>query len=171
MNFTMNRRRWIGLSLAGVAGAGALGALFAAPALGGGGGWLGHGGGRFGHHGRHHFDESDVREHVEWILRDANATDAQVDEITRIATATAQDLRGLREGARGAHDEIAAALGGESVDRAALEALRAEHLAAAETASRKLTDALAQVAEVLTPEQRKVLIEQHAKRRARHGHE
>ncbi|MBM4382419.1 MAG: hypothetical protein FJ091_03520 [Deltaproteobacteria bacterium] len=62
MKFTMNRRRWIGLSLAGIAGAGALGALFAAPALGGGGGWLGHGGGRWGHHGRHHFDESEIRD-------------------------------------------------------------------------------------------------------------
>jgi len=169
MNFTMNRRRWIGLSLVGIAGAGALGALFAAPALGGG--WLGHGGGRWGQHRGHHFDESEIRDHVGFFLRDANPTDAQVDEIARIAATTAQELRGLREGARGARAEVAAALGGESIDRAALEALRTEHLAAAETASRKLTDALAQVAEVLTPEQRKALIEQHAKHWARHERE
>ena len=34
MKFQMNRRRWLGLSLAGLAGAGALGTLFAAPASG-----------------------------------------------------------------------------------------------------------------------------------------
>jgi Spy/CpxP family protein refolding chaperone len=171
MKFTMNRRRWLGLSLAGIAGAGALGALFAAPAIGGGG-WLGHGGHgeRWGQHGGHHFDDGEIRDHVEWMLRGTDASDAQIDEIARIASSTAQELHGLREGARGAHDEITAALG-ERVDRAALEALRAEHLAAAETASRKLTDALAQAAEILTPAQRKALIERHAKHLEGHGRE
>jgi protein CpxP len=160
MSFKMNRRRWIGLSLIGVAGAGALGALFAAPAFGGGP--LGHGHGFWRGHGQHRLSEAQVRAHVEWILRGVDASEAQIDEITRIATATAQELRGVRD-RRADHAQIVAALSGESVDRAALEALRAEHVTALEDASHKLTEALAQVAEALTPAQRAELAAQHEK--------
>lgn len=162
MKLQMNRRRWLGLSLIGVAGAGALGAMLAAPALGGPRGFFGHGP-RWGHHGAHAFDEERVRGHVEWMLRGIEATDAQIEAITRIATATAKDLHGMRGGHRAAHGQIVAALSGATVDRAALEALRSEHLAAAEAASVQLTDALAQIAEVLTPEQRSELAAQHEK--------
>jgi Spy/CpxP family protein refolding chaperone len=168
MTFRMNRRRWIGLSLAGVAGAGVLGALIAMPALGGSGGPFGHGHGGWGRHGHHRFSAEEIRDHVEWMLRDVDASDEQVERITAIATATASELRGLHEQHRGARDQIAAALGGATVDRAALETLRAEHVAAADEASRKITDALAQVAEVLTPEQRAELVAQHAKLHAAH---
>ncbi len=167
MKFQMNRRRWLGLSLAGLAGAGALGALFAAPALGGGRGFFGHGRG-FGDYGRHHFDEQHIRGGVEWALRGIDASDEQTAEITRIATATAQELHGLRDEHAGARGEILAALAGESVDRAALETLRSEHLAAAESASRKLTEAIAQIAEVLTPAQRAELAAEHERFHALH---
>ncbi len=162
MKLQMNRRRWLGLSLIGVVGAGALGALLAAPAIGGPRGFFGHGP-RFSHHGAHAFDEKRVRGHVEWMLRGIDATDAQVDAITRIAASTAKDLHGMRGEHRAAHGQIVAALSGEAVDRAALEALRSEHLAAAEAASLQLTEAIAQIAEVLTPEQRSELATQHEK--------
>jgi Spy/CpxP family protein refolding chaperone len=45
-------------------------------------------------------------------------------------------------------------LAAPTVDRAKLEALRAEHLKVAEEASQKVTTALAEAAEVLTPAQR-----------------
>ncbi len=160
MTFRMNRRRWIGFSLAGLAGLGALGAgLFSSPAFGGGRhGFFGHG---FGRHGHGHWDEEHIRGHVEWWLRGVDASDQQVDEITKIATATAQDLKGLREEHRAAREKVVAALSGENVDRAALETLRAEHVAAADGASKKITEALAQIAEVLTPAQRTELVAQH----------
>jgi Spy/CpxP family protein refolding chaperone len=167
MSITMNRRRWIGLSAAGVAGAAALGALVAVPALGGGGGWLGHGHG-WGRHGQHRFSEEQIRDHVGWILRGVDPSDAQVDRIAKVAADTFTELRGMREAHRGAREQIAAALGGASVDRAALETLRTEHIAAADEASRKITEALAQIAEVLTPEQRAELLAQHAKHHAAH---
>ncbi len=60
----------------------------------------------------------------------------------------------------------------DTIDRAALETLRAERLADAEQISKNLVSALADVAEVLSPEQRKVLnerIEQfRSMRRGRH---
>ncbi len=159
MRFQMNRRRWLGLSLIGVVGAGALGALLAAPAFGGPRGLFGHGP-RWGHHGRHDFDEANVRRHVEWVLRGVDASDAQIDEITRIAALVAQDLHAGRDRA-GDHARVAAALSGAQVDRDALEAMRAEHVAALEAASVKITEALAQIAEVLTPEQRAELAAEH----------
>jgi Spy/CpxP family protein refolding chaperone len=167
MSFRMNRRRWVGLSLAGVVGAGALGALLAAPAFGRGG-LFGHGHGGWGRHGHQRLDEAHIRAHVEWLLRGNDATPEQIEEITRIASAAAQDLHGLRDRGRD-HARLVTALSGETVDRAALEALRAEHVAALEDGSRKLTDALAQVAEVLTPAQRAALAAQHEKWSALRG--
>ncbi len=47
-----------------------------------------------------------------------------------------------------------------TIDRAAIEEIRKAELELAEQASSRLVDALANVAEVLTPEQRNELIEQ-----------
>jgi len=55
----------------------------------------------------------------------------------------------------------------DHVDRAALETLRAEQLQLAEQASRRLTQALADVADVLTVAQRKQLAERIGRW---HGH-
>src|SRR5207247_1603810 len=55
----------------------------------------------------------------------------------------------------------------QHVDRAALESLRADQLKLAENASQRLTQALADVADVLTPEQRQQLAERINRR---HGH-
>ena len=55
----------------------------------------------------------------------------------------------------------------ESVDRAALETLRADQLRLADQASMRFTQALADVADVLTPEQRKQLAERIGRW---HGH-
>ncbi len=56
-----------------------------------------------------------------------------------------------------------------SVDRAALEALRADQLQMAEQASRRFTQALADAADVLTPEQRKQLAERAGRWHGRRG--
>jgi periplasmic protein CpxP/Spy len=55
----------------------------------------------------------------------------------------------------------------ESVDRAALEALRVDQFKLVEQASMRLTQALADVADILTPEQRKQLAERIGRW---HGH-
>ena len=51
-----------------------------------------------------------------------------------------------------------------SIDRGAIEALRAEQLALADAASKRLAQALADAAEVLTPEQRRRIYEGNARR-------
>jgi Spy/CpxP family protein refolding chaperone len=173
MRIQMTRRRWIGLSLIGVAGAGGLAALLAAPALGGGpfGHGHGHGFGRWGHHGRHALDEDRIRAHAEWLLRGVDGvTDAQLDQIVSIASSTARELHTARD-RHGDHAAIVTALSAETVDRAALETLRVEHIAALDAGSRKLTEALARIAEVLTPAQRAQLAAQVEKLHALRGTE
>ena len=66
-----------------------------------------------------------------------------------------------------ARRQAVALLSQESIDRAALETLRAGQLQLAEQASKRFTQALADVADVLTPDQRKQLAERIGRW---HGH-
>ena len=77
-----------------------------------------------------------------------------------------KDLLPLRERARAARQRGIDLLAGDRVDRGALEALRGEQIGLADQASRRLSQALADAAEVLTPEQRKN-IAQRLQRRMR----
>ncbi len=160
--FWMSRRTWLGAAVLAALGLGAAGVSATAP------GWLGHAHHGFGHHrgGPHAWGEQDIRFFVGWTLREVDASDEQVARVTEIATAATADLRGLHEAHRGRREAFTTAL--VAGDRAALEQLRGQELAAAETASQRLVTALADAAEVLTPEQRARLAEAHARH---HGHE
>lgn len=137
MKFQMNRRRWLGLSLAGLAGAGTLGAVRRAgvrrrprllrPRSG---------------LGRHRFDAEHIRAGVEWWLRGVDASEEQLAEITRIATASAQELHGLQGAHRAGREQLVDALAGETVDRAALETLRAQQASAGRPADARGAGAL-----------------------------
>ncbi|HKA41451.1 MAG TPA: Spy/CpxP family protein refolding chaperone [Burkholderiales bacterium] len=106
-------------------------------------------------------DPAAVDEHVDRMLKhlyvEIDATDEQKQRLAPIVKQAVKDLLPLREKARAARTQAVALLTGDSIDRAAIEALRAEHLQAAEEASRRIAQALADVAEVLTPAQRKDL--------------
>ena len=158
--FWMSRRTWLGASALAALGLGAAG-VAATP------GWLGHARHGFGHFrgGPHSFDEEDVRFVVSWTLREVDASDEQVARVTEIATAAHADLRALHEAHRARLEAFAQAL--VAADRAALERLRSEELAAAETASQRIVTALADAADVLTPEQRQRLAEAHARHHGR----
>jgi Spy/CpxP family protein refolding chaperone len=91
---------------------------------------------------------------VRWMLADVGATEKQQRRITEIAAAAMQELRPLRERHFAARRSAAELLAQPSIDRNALESLRAEQLALAEEASRRMVQALADAADVLTPEQR-----------------
>jgi Spy/CpxP family protein refolding chaperone len=58
---------------------------------------------------------------------------------------------------QGARKQAVQLLTGDTIDRAAIEAMRAEHLQLAEQASRRVAQALADTVEVLAPAQRKEL--------------
>jgi Spy/CpxP family protein refolding chaperone len=119
-------------------------------------------GGGFGH-GRHHsrggpWNAEHAREHaghiVEWIVRWVDASDEQEAQLTQLIDAALVDVGPLAERHRGQREAFLAALVSERVDRDELERIRSEELALAEDASRRLVATLADVADVLTPEQR-----------------
>jgi protein CpxP len=87
------------------------------------------------------------------IELDASA-DQQV-KIAGIAKAAVGDLRPLREKAQAARGQAVALLTAPTIDRSAIERLRAEQIGLAETASKRITQAVADASEVLNPDQRR----------------
>ena len=86
-----------------------------------------------------------------------DATDAQKQQLAPIVKDAARDLLPLRAKMHDARRQAVELLSQENIDRVALETLRADQLKLAEMASQRFTQALADLADVLTPEQRKQL--------------
>jgi len=84
-----------------------------------------------------------------------DATADQQSKIAGILKAAVGDLRPLREKAQAARGQAVTLLTAPTVDRTAIERLRAEQIGLAETASKRIAQALSDTAEVLNPEQRK----------------
>jgi Spy/CpxP family protein refolding chaperone len=127
-------------------------------------------GGHRGWQGGEGFSEERIERMVKHFGVEVDATAEQKAKLTEIATAAAKDLQPLREKVREARKQAMELLAAPAVDRNAIERLRSEQMQAADAASKRLTQALADVAEVLTPEQRKQLAERMQKRRgSRHG--
>ena len=95
---------------------------------------------------------------TDWMLNKVNATDAQRTQIKAIVAATLQDLAPVRDEHRQHREAFLAALTQPNVDRATLEDLRRAELQLAQNASERIVTALAEVADVLTPEQRTELV-------------
>ena len=114
-------------------------------------------------HGGITTDPAQMDERIERMIgRFAAKVDAsaeQKEKLAAIAKTAAKDLAPLRERARSARKQAIEILAGASVDRSAIERLRAEQMQLAEAGSKRLTQALADTAEVLTPEQRKQFAE------------
>ena len=114
-------------------------------------------------------DPAEMEERLDRMLKHAyveiDATPAQQQSIDPIVKQAAGELRPLRQKVRDARREGVKLFSAETIDRGAIERLRQEQIAAADAASKRFTRALADVAEVLTPEQRQKL----AARFARHG--
>ena len=137
------------------------------------------GGGRCGWH-RSGFaagplDPAAVDEHLERMLKhlyvEIDATDEQEQKLAPIVKEAVKDLLPLREKMRAARKQAVELLTRDTIDRGAIEALRAEQFQFAEQASRRIAQSLADAAEVLTPAQRKELaarVEKH-RRGWRHG--
>jgi Spy/CpxP family protein refolding chaperone len=139
---------------------GLVGGGFATSAFGHGGPrhWGGHGGG-WGHHRMHGpMDPEHAQRHVERMVgRLAWAVDAtaeQKQKLTAIAESFAKDMQPLHQKMHEAHKRGIEILRQPAIDRAAIEAFRAEQIAGADAASKRLAQALADAAEVLTPQQR-----------------
>lgn len=153
------RRFWL---MAGVAGAIATLAACAP-------GHHRHGDGPMGMHGQMDPESMGKRvdKAVDWVLSDVQASAEQKQKVAGIARQAIGELAPLRDQHRAARKRAVELLAAPSVDRAAMESLRAEQMQLAEQASRRMTQALADVADVLTPEQRGRLKERLDKRMGR----
>lgn len=152
-----SRRRFgfaalIAAALVGLVGGGLASTAFGSGLVGGG----------FRHWGGHHMhgpmDPADAKQHaarmVEHLGWAIDATAEQKQKLTVIATAMVNDLLPVHQKMHAAKGRFAQLLRQPKTDRAALEALRAEHVALADDVSKRLAQGLADAADVLTPEQR-----------------
>src|SRR5262245_52727378 len=83
-----------------------------------------------------------------------DATPEQQEKLRAIAKGAVRDLVPMREKASAARERAAELLTQPKVDRAAIEAFRVDQLALADAASKRFAQAVADAADVLTPEQR-----------------
>jgi len=83
-----------------------------------------------------------------------DASSEQKQKITGILQKMADDLAPMRQKHQDARRQIRDVLTAQTIDRGKLEALRADQMKLADESSRRVTAALAEAAEVLTPEQR-----------------
>lgn len=113
-------------------------------------------------------DPADLEKHLDRMLKhfyvEIDATDAQKARLEPIVKQAANDLLPMREQLHASRREAIELLTQERVDPAALEALRAKKIGLVDEASRRLTRALGEAAEVLTPAQRKELTARFARR-------
>ena len=96
---------------------------------------------------------------TEWALSEIDATDAQKRTIDTVLEAAIDDLFLLRDSHRANRDAFHDVLMQTEIDRLALEELRQAQMELADEASRRLVEAVADVAEQLTLEQRAQLAE------------
>jgi Spy/CpxP family protein refolding chaperone len=145
------RRRWFA-GLAALGGLGLLGAGVQAH------GWRRHGGGDAEHAARR------IERRIDRLVRHVGGTAQQKERLVAIATAALADLRPMREQRRSARLRGLDLLAAPAVDRAALEQARVARMQAADAASRRIAQAMADAAEVLTPEQRARAVERMKRR-------
>jgi protein CpxP len=154
-----------------VIGGGVIGALIASPSnvLGQYGGWHGgpYGGSPGDHgwsYGPHHgamadfagrlFMPGPVERATDRVLWSVDASREQRDKVNAIIHRTVDELFALREKHVEGRKQLRDALAASTIDRGKIESIRTEQMQLADLASKRITDALAQAAEVLTPPQR-----------------
>ncbi len=150
------RRARLSIAVVTLVGAGAvLGAAATAQAARMGG-WHG-----MGHHWGSSKTEEQVRERAldktAWVLGRIDATPEQKTRINAIVTSLVADLYPLRGEHRERRRELITELARPQVDAQALEQVRADGIALADSASKTLVNAVVEATEVLTVEQREEL--------------
>lgn len=143
-------RRWM-VAAALITAIGAAGITGAS--IAGEGGMHGHGHGR-GHHGP--MDAATAAKHIDRMVERiaADGTPQQKARLTEIAKALFADVQPLRAQMRDSHKRMHELLKQPTVDRVALEQLRTEQMTRADHVSKRVTAAIADAADVLTPAQR-----------------
>jgi protein CpxP len=98
--------------------------------------------------------DAQVEHGVKRFASRVDATPEQQQKLIAIAKDAAKDIVPMREKLRSAGKQALEITSAPTIDRAAMERLRAEQVALADSVSKRITQALADAADVLTPEQR-----------------
>jgi len=160
--------RWIVVAGLGLAAAGGLGIASAVSDDFGGQarmahmGWGGGGHGMRGDHGMGFGGAGFGR-----VLGQLDLTDEQEDRLWKIMDDVRGEARPLFRDLRDTREDLAELLSAATIDRAAVEKLRAERIGQIDAASKRFATALADAAEVLTPEQRAKFAEEMEERGSR----
>jgi Spy/CpxP family protein refolding chaperone len=109
-----------------------------------------------------------VEHRVDHVLDKADATADQKSRVNAIIEAAARDIDPLRLQIAGSRDQAVALLEAPKIDRAAIEQLRVQRVATMDKITQRLTAAIADAADVLTPEQRQKLGHDLAEMRQQH---
>jgi protein CpxP len=148
------------LVIAGTTAAVLIGAgAYAFASAGGPGGW----------HGRFMRDFIEYR--VDKTLTGIGANDEQKDRIKALVKTTMDEVRPNRDERRAMREEVMKLLEAPTIDREAIEKLRAERIAEMDAKSKVVAKAVADAAEILTPDQRKKLVEEFANFGPGHHHD
>ncbi len=100
-----------------------------------------------------------TRHMVRWVLRSVDATDDQRSRIDAIVGRLVDDMQPIARAHSDNREAMVAALTAEAVDRQAIERARQSDLDLAAKGYARFTDAFAEIAEILTREQRIELAE------------
>jgi Spy/CpxP family protein refolding chaperone len=122
--------------------------------------------GHMGHGGDMH---AQMMGHLDHMLAAADASPEQKEKIHGILKSAMEQLKPMHKDLMTTHQELHRILSAPTIDRAALEQLRASRVAEADQASKILVGALADAADVLSPEQRAKLAAAMEKHHAEHG--
>jgi Spy/CpxP family protein refolding chaperone len=123
--------------------------------------------------GMHHggpMSAADVDNHVDRMLQhiyaEIDVTDAQKAQIEPLVKQAVAECAPLHERFHAAHADILALLGADRIDRNAIETLRSENMRLADDATKRITQLIGDVADVLTPAQRKAFVARIAQHHA-----
>ncbi|HWV52291.1 Spy/CpxP family protein refolding chaperone [Pseudorhodoplanes sp.] len=117
------------------------------------------------HGARAHFgaplDPAQIEDRADRMVRhlsiELDATNEQQEKLRGIMRDMLKDVLPARDLARSARQQARDLLTATTIDRAAMEKLRADQIALADSVSKRVTQALGDAAEVLSPEQRRKL--------------
>jgi periplasmic protein CpxP/Spy len=107
------------------------------------------------------FDPAQAEDRADRMVRhmaiELDATDAQQDKLRAVVKTAVKDLIPLREKAQSARLKARELLTQPTIDRAEIEKFRTEQVALADTFTKRVSQAIGDAAEILTPDQRRKL--------------